>query len=523
MHNFLEVTVGGKAVTLETEPESATVSRLNLTHVEFLYPVGSSSSRMFRVSEENTKNIYTIKICSLMLSDVNSYQPFIATVREAILLSKRKQGSAEILGLRGYFLVARRTFRFWDLHFDLVLLLEDHDLTLLDLIRARKHGKSPWPKDYAEPLLRTFSAMVEQAEEALDCKFFYFNPINIVYSKTSKKFLLGNLNNVWFNKELEKIKHLGPGRGPSPSIMFTQIFPDLASMYSSPDHMSVNDHTNPYSISIMGMQIAEVSLGNNDSGAGDLFGLLEDKLRGKLDTKSMRTSQTLQKNLGLFGNRLAESLNSQSVAKFDKNGKNIGAEVELETVNSWKILLRGLSADFSHVKHLREAHLFLVAGNAKKAVSCCKKAIEEFTKVQNLDVLDWIDLLGFLVNAFMRVNVQDQARLHAQSLVHYMEKAVKLGRFSPQLAKADSLALMTLSEDPIQMLQGRDAWGLSSSLSQSLSYYLYYLSLESPDRLLQHLSHTGSTESSISRAMNFEILYKLYLGQLEGLRSRLKT
>jgi len=522
MHNFLEVVVSGRAVTLEAEPESTTVTRLNLKHAEFLYPVGGPNIRMFRVAEENPSNIYTIKICSLLLSDLSTYQPFIGCVKEAMLLSKAKTSGGDVLGLRGYFLVARRTFRFWDLHYDLVLLLEDHDLTLLDIIRARKHGKLPWPKEYVEPLLKKMVSIAEEAEKAMDCKLFYFNPINIVYSKAAKKFMLANLNNVWLSSEWNKLKSISQGRGAAPNALFQQIFPDLAALYTSPNHNNISDQTCPYSISIMGMQMAEVSLGNEEAGK-ELFGMLEDKMRGNLDTKSMRASQALQRSLGGFGSRLLESMATDKVPKFEsKPDKEAQVEIELKPVNHWKEILRGLSADYSHVKYLREAHLFLVAGNAKKAVTSCKKAIEEFTRVKDLDVLDWIDLLGFLVNAFMRINVQDQAKLHAQSLAHYMEKAVRIGRFPAQLAKADTLALRSLSDDPISILQDRDSWGLSSTLSQSVSYYLYYLGLESPDKLLQYLNHTGSTEGSVSRAMNFEILYKLYLGQVDGLKGRLK-
>lgn len=532
MHNFLEVVVGGKIVTLETEPESATLSRLNLKHTEFLYPVGCNSVRMFRVAEENSKNIYTIKIASLIMSDPLTYQPFLACVKEALLLNKKLDPNHDLLTLRGYFLVTRRTYRVWDIQIDLILMLEDHDLTLMDLIRARKLNKMPWPKDYAETLTKKLASMIAEYEKTYEFRFLYFNPLNVVYSKASQKFMIANLNNVFLNVELDKIKEIQKGGirfNYTPSSFFTKVFPDLARLYSSSDHQSLEDQTSQYSLSILGLQLAEVCLQKEESGQ-EIANILEDKMQGKLDTNSLRASKALNKNLGGFGSRLIDSMSANTLnALLDKgdpkNQQALEAKVESEikAVNAWKDLIRSLIPDYNHIKHLHEANLFLVAGNAKKAISSGKKAIEEFTKVKDLNVTDWIDLVSFLVNSFMRVNIQDQAKFHATNLIHYIDKAAKLDKVPKMLAKMDKLCLRSIIEDPIEILEERDSWELSKPFEHSLSFHLYYLGLDSPDRLLKFLTHSGSEDSYIARSFNFEILYKLYLGNLDGLKLRLKT
>ena len=48
-------------------------------------------------------------------------------------------------------------FEFWNVQVELIMLYEDHDVCLLDLMRARKMQKMPWPVDQAEVMLNKFS------------------------------------------------------------------------------------------------------------------------------------------------------------------------------------------------------------------------------------------------------------------------------------------------------------------------------------------------------------------------------
>lgn len=531
MHNFLEVVVGGKIVTLETEPESATITRLNLKHAEFLYPVGCNSVRMYRVAEDNSKNIYTIKVASLIMSDPLTYQPFLACVKETLMLNKKIDPRHDMLTLRGYFLVTRRTFRVWDIHIDLILMLEDHDMTLLDLIRARKLNKTPWPKDYAETLVNKLASMINECQRGYDFQFLYFNPLNVVYSKASQRFMLANFNNIFLGTEMQKIKDIQKGGIKltyTPESFFTKIFPDIAKLYSSSDHQSLDEQTSQFSLSIIGLQLAEICLLNQESG-NEIMNFLEDKMHGKLNANSLRASKNLNKNLGGFGSRLIDSMGSNTLQglldsgkKSDTSKPDAKIESEIKVVNAWKDVMRSLKPDYNHVKHLSEANLFLVAGNAKKAISSCKKAIEEFTKVKDLNVIDWIDLVSFLVNSFMRVNIQDQAKYHANNLIHYIDRAAKLNKIPHQLAKMDKLCLKSILEEPISMLEDRENWDLTKTFEHCLSFHLYYLGLDSPDSLLKFLTLRGSDETFVARSYNFDILYKLYLGNVDELKSRLR-
>lgn len=523
--------MGGKVVTLETEPESATITRLNLKHTEFLYPVGCNSVRMFRVAEDSSKNIYTIKVASLVMSDPLTYQPFLACVKEALMLNKKIDPRHDILTLRGYFLVTRRTFRMWDIHIDLILMLEDHDMTLLDLIRARKLNKTPWPKDYAETLVKKLASMVNEYQKAYEFQFLYFNPLNVVYSKANQKFMLANFNNIFLGTELQKIKDIQKGGiklNYTPESFFTKIFPDIAKLYSSAEHQTLDEQTSQFSLSIIGLQLAEVCLLNEESGK-EIMDFLEDKMHGRHNANSLRVSKNLNKSLGGFGGKLIDSMGSNTLEGLLSKDKKIEGEKvdekiesEIKVVNAWKDVMRSLKPDFNHIKHLSEANLFLVAGNAKKAISSCKKAIEEFTKVKDLNVLDWIDLVSFLVNSFMRVNIQDQAKYHANNLIHYIDRAAKLNKIPHMLAKIDKLCLRSILEEPISMLEDRDNWELTKTFEHCLSFHLYYLALDSPDSLLKFLTHRGSEETFVARSYNFDILYKLYLGNVDDLKSRLR-
>lgn len=87
----------------------------------------------------------------------------------------------------------------------MINLYEDHDVTLLDLMRARKLEQKPWPEKHVETLVETFSDYVNELEDKLQCKVVYLNSLNIVYSKARDKFFICNLQNIIIPKEFEKM------------------------------------------------------------------------------------------------------------------------------------------------------------------------------------------------------------------------------------------------------------------------------------------------------------------------------
>ena len=94
--------------------------------------------------------------------DISSYKIFLSCVNEALFLSSdqvknfsyllKSKGKYQktLLNLinvyLGYFFVRRQTLDYWNIQIDMIILYEDHDLTLLDLMRARKIEQKPWPE-----------------------------------------------------------------------------------------------------------------------------------------------------------------------------------------------------------------------------------------------------------------------------------------------------------------------------------------------------------------------------------------
>ena len=96
----------------------------------------------------------------------------------------------------GYYFVKRKTLDFWNIQIDLVILYEDHDVTLLDLMRARKLDQKAWPDTQIDYLIETFSSHYSQLESLTGCKILFLNSLNMLYSKAKDSFFLGNLQNI---------------------------------------------------------------------------------------------------------------------------------------------------------------------------------------------------------------------------------------------------------------------------------------------------------------------------------------
>ena len=73
MDYFIEITIGGKKIRIEMYIEGVSDNILEFKETEFMYPVGSPHSKMFRVIEKNTKRISTCKRVTLKLMDPSSY------------------------------------------------------------------------------------------------------------------------------------------------------------------------------------------------------------------------------------------------------------------------------------------------------------------------------------------------------------------------------------------------------------------------------------------------------------------
>ena len=138
MDYFIEITIGGKKIRIEMYIEGVSENILEFKETEFMYPVGSQHSKMFRVIEKNTKRISTCKRVTLKLMDPSTYQVFLSAVKEAQFLSSQGSKNPNLLKLRGYYFLKRKMFEFWNVQVELIMLYEDHDICLLDLMRARK-------------------------------------------------------------------------------------------------------------------------------------------------------------------------------------------------------------------------------------------------------------------------------------------------------------------------------------------------------------------------------------------------
>jgi len=116
--------------------------------------------------------------------------------KSSISSSNPKVNILKNLNFQGYYFVKRKTLDFWNIQIDLVILYEDHDVTLLDLMRARKIEQKSWPEAQIDYLIETFSSYYAEVQERIGCKILFLNSLNMVYSKAKDSFFLANLQNI---------------------------------------------------------------------------------------------------------------------------------------------------------------------------------------------------------------------------------------------------------------------------------------------------------------------------------------
>ena len=215
--------------------------------------------------------------------DISSYKIFLSCVNEALFLSSdqvknfsyllKSKGKYQktLLNLinvyLGYFFVRRQTLDYWNIQIDMIILYEDHDLTLLDLMRARKIEQKPWPEKQVESIVDTFSQYVEDMESTLDCKIVYINSLNIVYSKAKDRFYISNLQNIIIPKEFQKLRELeeqGTIFEESPNKYFKIIFPMLDNLYVDDSVNQYKDVNNHFSLSVISLEILEIVFSQKD-------------------------------------------------------------------------------------------------------------------------------------------------------------------------------------------------------------------------------------------------------------------
>lgn len=502
----LKVLIARKTLTLEMDVEGMSRPRMKLKDVEFLYPVGSDYVKMFRAKFSRFKDIVTIKVATLIMTDPKSYYPFMSCLKEAILLSS-KDLPEHVLSSKGYFLTRRRTYKFWEIEIDLVIMYADHDLTLLDLIRARSMNNQPWDINKIDTFINSFKQMFTILQSSINCKIFYPNPLNIVYSKAKDKFLLCNLQNSYLEKEIAEIKKKVENIDPevpnifSPNLEIAKIFPEFKKLYLSKNTDSFNLETIEYSLSIVSLQILEIYLSKNDKQAHkDLQSLLAQKTsEEKIDQNLLRKSI----NKSQIGNKLADKLRASLSNAQSKKEKlfsnNDGRELleseepipknpsEIKIINFWKNKLRNLEPDYNYMKEFYQARIFLLWGNPKKAVMGVRKSIQDYTKVEKPELVKWVSLLRFLINCLKKINLRKEAKEYSRALIKCINEGFNSKEFHPIWGKLEILSLRSILEPPQKLLDSRKDWGLPESIESCFCFYLYTLMLEDPQRLYQEL------------------------------------
>ena len=85
----MEIKTAAKRIRIKMDIEGKDEPRLDIRETEFLYPVGSEHCKMFRIIENKTKVISTVKKCTLNLFDVSSYKVFLSCINEALFLTNQ--------------------------------------------------------------------------------------------------------------------------------------------------------------------------------------------------------------------------------------------------------------------------------------------------------------------------------------------------------------------------------------------------------------------------------------------------
>jgi len=480
---FLEIKVGGKNMRIEMDIEGVSNTRLQFKETEFLYPVGSYYAKMHRVIEKKSKKIFTCKRVTLKLLDPATYQVFIGAVKEALFLSSVSGSDENLLRLRGYYFVKRQSLDFWNLQIELLMLYDDHDLCLLDLMRARKLQEIPWPEQQAELMLDNFTEALGTLEATHGIKIIYPNSLNIVYSKSKDRFFICNLQNILLAREYAKVVEIEEHSicDLPPNNYFTSVFPKLERLYIDESIKRYSDITPGYSLSIVSMQIIEIACMKDGLRTSQhLRNLLSAKLSKHVSPDKLMNNEVLKSLRLSLGTKLRQSLagsrvNHGLISRFPDDYKeelNVKLVSEVKVINAWKKILRDLKPEEKFKKDLFQAEFLLISGNYGKAITYARTAIEEFTKVGKLDVLDWIELIIFLVNCFQQVKLKNEAKTYAISVIKYINRAVEVKQLERTLGDMLIFALEAIFGDAQEIYERAQVSEIPNTLLASLRYFL---------------------------------------------------
>jgi len=118
-----------------------------------------------------------------------------------MLLNQIDKMGSYLLGLEGYYFRRKKSLKFWETEIQLVMILDDHDMTLLDLMRARRTLNNPWSQDQILQIINNIQTMIDHVEENAGVRIVGANPLNILYSKRKDSLILGNLQNILSSRE----------------------------------------------------------------------------------------------------------------------------------------------------------------------------------------------------------------------------------------------------------------------------------------------------------------------------------
>ena len=377
----------------------------------------------------------------------------------------------------------------------MLILYDDHDVSLLDLMRARKLNNKPWPKEQLDSMLQKFDTYIHSLETKLGAKVIYLNSLNFVYSKSKDKFFLANLQNILIPKEYKKIKKLeeeGTVFQELPNDYFRAIFPHLENLYVNEETKLYSQIDNHFSLSILSLQVLEISYSDNPATSKEFSKFLMNKLASKAKLKPLLEGQAMRSINHSLATKLRKSLVDGSkdlggggvnIFKTSSNkephlpaisidsGKKMVSEIKI--INRWKQVLRKLNPEHKFKKDYFQASFLLLIGNLNKAISYCRSSIQEFTQIEKLDIMDWIDLITLLINCLLKGGLHDQAVYYAKNLVAYVKKAHRSNLMSPVMAGALIISLESLhTHNKKELLNKAKLLRLPSHVMSSLSLYL---------------------------------------------------
>lgn len=275
----------------------------------------------------------------------------------------------------------------------------------------------------------------------------------------------------------------------SPNQYVKTMFPQLNNLYVDEGVNLYKDVDNNFSLSVISLQILEIVFSEKNPRMSQEFKtFLAHKLSQKTDLSALMESQAFKSIKGSLQMRLRASLGTDKLAEnylknkekllangeIDTNKKIKGSDMgELKVINKWKTVLRKLQPESKFMKEFIQAEFLLVLGNLNKSISYCQSAILEFTKVKQLDIMDWISLSTLLINCLLKVDIKDQAVYYAKNLIAYLGKAQREGLIPIYLAVLMVLGLESLYVVPkIDLITKAKQFKLPQPFLDSLQLYL---------------------------------------------------